>query len=494
MPSQLTSNSSSWKQEVNRRVAAHKNRKGPARVEPEHLDLTPRPSTSRAAEVLARVNARYAKAPSYNSALTEEGRAAVRAAEGAVRTVADMRPAANNVLPVQPVAELESQKPATQPVQLAAAVEVCAPEPAPLPSYEVRWSEELPEQRLEPAAWAESAVATPEIVPQNWQGTAEQEAVLETPPIEVVDGGHPIPGNLIEFPRELVAPRKARRHQDEDESAQPQLSIFEVDPASVTPLLDEPILAEPIAAEPISAVSFSAEPVREESSYAVYTEPVYAEPAYPETSYAQPAYAEPVYAEAAYAPAAEAAAYAPYPDALIPRWIDEEPVVAEESALEAEQEPVQRPVRKTVRKHHKTLRQPQLQTAPISTRLLAGVVNLSLMLTGLVVAGLTAARGGEALPSLYRMEFSAAIGLVLIGLLYTSLFYLLSDSTPGMRYAHLRLVNFDGRRANRSARFVRLGCLLLSILPLGLGFLSMLWDEENLCWHDKLSRTYLSRY
>ncbi len=58
-----------------------------------------------------------------------------------------------------------------------------------------------------------------------------------------------IPGNLIEFPRELVAPRRARPRLAEgplrDEPGEPQLRIFEVDAeqreSQCTPLEDNPI-------------------------------------------------------------------------------------------------------------------------------------------------------------------------------------------------------------------------------------------------------------
>jgi hypothetical protein len=63
-----------------------------------------------------------------------------------------------------------------------------------------------------------------------------------------------------------------------------------------------------------------------------------------------------------------------------------------------------------------------------------------------------------------------------------------------MRYAHLRLATFSGKRTTRLERMGRLGGLLLSVLPLGLGLVWMLFDEEHLCWHDRLSRTYLRRY
>ena len=59
---------------------------------------------------------------------------------------------------------------------------------------------------------------------------------------------HTIPGNLIEFPRELVAPRRARPRLAEgplrEEADQPQLRIFEVDAVQVAP---EPQTVDPQA-------------------------------------------------------------------------------------------------------------------------------------------------------------------------------------------------------------------------------------------------------
>ena len=62
----------SWKQEVNRRVAAHRSRKGCSAAEAK-ARLEPNPgASSRAAEAAARVAARYAKAPSYSEMLASE--------------------------------------------------------------------------------------------------------------------------------------------------------------------------------------------------------------------------------------------------------------------------------------------------------------------------------------------------------------------------------------------------------------------------------------
>ncbi|MGB7546712.1 MAG: hypothetical protein WBM14_03105, partial [Terracidiphilus sp.] len=55
-----------WKEEVNRRLAAHKNRKGMSVVEQDASTQTQSVAGSRAALAAARVAARYANAPSFS--------------------------------------------------------------------------------------------------------------------------------------------------------------------------------------------------------------------------------------------------------------------------------------------------------------------------------------------------------------------------------------------------------------------------------------------
>jgi len=76
--------SPSWKQEVNRRLAAHLSRKGTSAAETNAPRLRPRLAQP-GRRAAARVAARYAKAPSYSEMLANEARAAVRAAEAASR-------------------------------------------------------------------------------------------------------------------------------------------------------------------------------------------------------------------------------------------------------------------------------------------------------------------------------------------------------------------------------------------------------------------------
>jgi len=75
-------------------------------------------------------------------------------------------------------------------------------------------------------------------------------------------------------------------------------------------------------------------------------------------------------------------------------------------------------------------------------------------------------------------------------LLYKVLWGLSNGDTPGMRWADLTLVNFDGQRPTRTQRLMRAAFGVLSLLAGGLGLLWTLVDEETLTWHDHISKTF----
>jgi uncharacterized RDD family membrane protein YckC len=91
------------------------------------------------------------------------------------------------------------------------------------------------------------------------------------------------------------------------------------------------------------------------------------------------------------------------------------------------------------------------------------------------------------------MELASAVALAAIGTLYLAVFSALAKATPGMWYANLRIRTFDGRVPTREECVRRMGSLFLSIVPLGLGITWALFDEQHLCWHDRLSSTYLRK-
>ncbi|MGA7926363.1 MAG: RDD family protein [Candidatus Sulfotelmatobacter sp.] len=81
------------------------------------------------------------------------------------------------------------------------------------------------------------------------------------------------------------------------------------------------------------------------------------------------------------------------------------------------------------------------------------------------------------------------------GLFWASYQYLLvvhSGTTPGLRLARLELARFDGSRASRRLRRWRVLASFLSAVSLGMGYVWVFLDEDSLCWHDRITHTYLA--
>jgi uncharacterized RDD family membrane protein YckC len=136
---------------------------------------------------------------------------------------------------------------------------------------------------------------------------------------------------------------------------------------------------------------------------------------------------------------------------------------------------------------------PAVQLASMSRRLLATVVDGSLIVGAFLAAAMEAASRTTDLPAPRVIELGSLATLVMIGVLYKLLFYTLATATPGMKYARISLCTFRDESPSRAQRCGRLGALLLSLLPVGLGVVWALFDEEHLSWHDRLSRTYLRK-
>ena len=79
---------------------------------------------------------------------------------------------------------------------------------------------------------------------------------------------------------------------------------------------------------------------------------------------------------------------------------------------------------------------------------------------------------------------------VTIALLYEMLWSLAGGETPGMKWTELRLLDFDGHEPNPKQRVYRAAGTFLSLLAGGMGILWALFDEENLTWHDHISKTF----
>jgi len=123
-------------------------------------------------------------------------------------------------------------------------------------------------------------------------------------------------------------------------------------------------------------------------------------------------------------------------------------------------------------------------------RLMAAAFDASMILIALgVFLAIFFLSGGQIVLSGQNVPLFLAVALVL-ALFYRFLWCLADGDTPGMRFAGLRLVNFDGRRPDREQRTLRQVANLLSVGSAGLGLVWTLVDEENLAWHDHISKTF----
>ena len=87
------------------------------------------------------------------------------------------------------------------------------------------------------------------------------------------------------------------------------------------------------------------------------------------------------------------------------------------------------------------------------------------------------------------------LGAALSSLFWAAYQYLLmiyAGTTPGLLIAKLRLAHFDGSRAGRKLRRWRVIASFLSAASLGMGYLWVFLDEDSLCWHDRITHTYLA--
>jgi hypothetical protein len=452
-----------WKQEVNRRIAEHMGRKAAsAGAQPGSAESQLAPG-SRAAEAAARVAARYAQAPSYSEMLADEARAAVRAAEAASRAALEAQAVAESVLAgieaqsseaaawepefipfpesesvPEPVRDLNPRNPhgaqtmgatgfAFENWEIPEPLDVQAPpvaRQAPPAAYEVRWDTDLPVREFAPsrATHGVSVFEAPER--DSWGRAQHLPTPLETEGFELVEPALPIHANLIEFPRELVATRRVRPRRAEGPhaasgEANGQLSIFEVDPGSIS--IDVPSGAAAAIATTVigprwSGIELDEEPRQEER----------ADPAPEAAAQAQPA-AAPVFL---------------------------------------------------------------IEAAPVHQRLMAAVVDFSLISASVLASALAASSYAKTLPPIKEIEIGSVAAMALIAVLYQVVFFTLARATPGMKYARLELRTFAGQKPARAQRSARMAGLLLSLLPAGLGVLWSLFDEQHLCWHDRLSKTY----
>jgi uncharacterized RDD family membrane protein YckC len=75
---------------------------------------------------------------------------------------------------------------------------------------------------------------------------------------------------------------------------------------------------------------------------------------------------------------------------------------------------------------------------------------------------------------------------------YFALFTIFGGSTPGMMLRGLRVASFEGVTPTSRQMAWRSFGYLISAGTCFLGFIWALWDDDQLCWQDRISQTYLT--
>src|SRR5208283_5867029 len=88
---------------------------------------------------------------------------------------------------------------------------------------------------------------------------------------------------------------------------------------------------------------------------------------------------------------------------------------------------------------------------------------------------------------------TATLVPVLLWAIYQYLLVVYAGRTVGMQLAAIRLTTFKGGRPSLRHRRNRVLGLYLSTASLVMGLLWALVDVDALCWHDRISGTYLTR-
>ena len=126
-------------------------------------------------------------------------------------------------------------------------------------------------------------------------------------------------------------------------------------------------------------------------------------------------------------------------------------------------------------------------------RIYSALVDWSLVV---VAAGIFALICHKMLPNLALSKpvlLTATVEAVLFWAIYQYLLLVYAGRTAGMQVAGIRLSTFKGTRPLLRHRRNRVAGLYLSTASLTMGLLWAFVDVDALCWHDRISGTYLTK-
>lgn len=132
-----------------------------------------------------------------------------------------------------------------------------------------------------------------------------------------------------------------------------------------------------------------------------------------------------------------------------------------------------------------------LQSAPLGQRILSAFLDGVIIVVACALFGFIFWKVADSRPPRFQLVGMAAGVLGVCWAAYQYLLLVYSGATPGLRLARLQLARFDGSPAGRRLRRWRVLASFLSAASLGMGYAWVFLDEDSLCWHDRITHTYL---
>jgi len=473
------------RQQAAERLAAHRNRRAGLKPTRDIAQQAATSANARAAQIAAAVAERYAKSQSYRAFLAAEAERAVQQARAAAEVAAikadAIEAAQQNLLDALEIAAadapsdiipeaIRTPEPMLAPEELSFWPEAetarpvrHAPRHAPRPATSLTHRPErtpAPQPAPDPPKPTQSAapfairldddVVLPRLAREALHENRsfdrddsealalDEEIAFRQAPVfeDFTIRPEPLPANLIEFPRQLVASRKARPRlaegplrEDTSSHDDGQLRIFEVETAQI-----------------------STEPVVEEAQAAQWTS-IFLDAPKPAPAAAAPEPAAPAASTAIGPPGAASVARRTAAAAINGCMVGLAAAAFAAAAV-------------VTSGNAEALRSFSLGTA---ARMLLSADGRNLLSAGLIVA-------------------------IVLWIAYQALFFAFSTATPGMRFVRIGLCTFRDENPSRKSMRRRILAILLSAVPFGLGFIWAALDEEKLSWHDRVSGMYQRTY
>jgi uncharacterized RDD family membrane protein YckC len=130
---------------------------------------------------------------------------------------------------------------------------------------------------------------------------------------------------------------------------------------------------------------------------------------------------------------------------------------------------------------------------PVATpmhRCVASAIDAAMIILGFGVIVITFRSLGGSFGEGKMLWIGMGAVLALVSMLYGLVWVIAGRETAGMQFADLQLITFDGFPLDARSRALRFASTWLSFCSGGVGLLWAVADEENLTWHDHISKTF----